>query len=168
MFLWQATHPITDIRFTGPRTDDVMQQLTGTFTTNDWDSDIEDSNSSEEFLYAKGVSQIGEYLRSTQDMNFTLEPQKQIDDEFDDEHIDKSPTQNESSQETGDEQLDTQDIWNSHEDLIAVTTNGKLAISFSNIDSTTSIDFDNDIHYIYISQNVYQSECFDYACQSAT
>lgn len=103
--------------------------MTGTFTTNDWDSDIEDSNSSEEFLYAKGVSQIGEYLRSTQDMNFTLEPHKQIDDVFDDEHIDKSPTQNESIQETGDEQLDTQDIWNSHEDLIAVTTNGKLTSS---------------------------------------
>lgn len=102
-----------------------MQQMTGTFTTNDWDSDIEDSNSSEEFLYAKGVSQIGEYLRSTQDIDFSLEPHKQIDDEFD-EHIDKSPTLNESSQETGDEQLDTQDIWNSHEDLIAVTTNGML------------------------------------------
>lgn len=100
-----------------------MHHVTETFTTNDWDSDIEDSNSSEEFLYAKGVSQIGEYLRSTQDINYPLKPHKQISIEFD-ESIDKSPTQNESSQETGDEQMDAQDIWNSHEDLIAVTTNG--------------------------------------------
>lgn len=111
------------IQFSGPRIDNGVQHVTGTFTTNDWDSDIEDSNSSEEFLYAKGVSQIGEYLRSTHDMNFPLKPHKQINIEFD-ESIDKSPTQNESSQETGDEQLDAQDIWNSHEDLIAVTTNG--------------------------------------------
>lgn len=104
----------------------MMKQMTETYTTNDWDSDIEDSNSSEEFLYAKGVSQIGEYLRSTQDTDFELEPpHKQIDNEFD-EHIDKSPTRNESSRETVDEHLDTQDIWKSHEDLVAVTTNGML------------------------------------------
>lgn len=95
-----------------------METMTETFTTNDWDSDIEDSNSSEEFVYAKGVSQLGEYLRSTQD----IESHKHIDVEFD-ASIDKSPT-NESSQETGDEQVDAHDIWNSHEDLIAVTTNG--------------------------------------------
>lgn len=121
-----------DIRFTGPRTNDnmIIQQITETFTANDWDSDIEDSNSSEEFLYTKGVSQIGEYLRSTtQDMKFPSESSRKqcIDVDFDDEHNDKSPTQNESSQETSnDEQLNAQDIWNSHEDLIAVTANGRL------------------------------------------
>lgn len=108
----------------------IIQQITETFTTNDWDSDIEDSNSSEEFLYAKGVSQIGEYLRSTtQDIKFPMESSRKqhLDDDFDDENIDKSPIQNESSsQETSDEQLNAQDIWNSHEDLIAVTANGRI------------------------------------------
>lgn len=104
----------------------MIQQIAETFTTNDWDSDIEDSNSSEEFLYTKGVSQIGEYLRSTtQDMKFPLEShKKRLNVDFDDETIDKSPAQTESSQETCSEQLNAQDIWNSHEDLIAVTANG--------------------------------------------
>lgn len=108
-----------------------MQQMTETFTTNDWDSDIEDSNSSEEFVYAKGVSKIGEYLRSTQDMQ-AHKPIDELIEKFNGEHIDKSSTtQHELNQETADEQLDTQDIWNSHEDLIAVTTNGKFAKFFS-------------------------------------
>lgn len=104
----------------------MIQQITETFISNDWDSDIEDSNSSEEFLYAKGVSQIGEYLRSTtQDMKFSLEAhQQRLNDDFEDENITKSPAQNESNQNTSNEQLNTQDIWNSHEDLIAVTANG--------------------------------------------
>lgn len=111
----------------------IIQQITGTFTTNDWDSDIEDSNSSEEFLYTKGVSQIGtDYLRSTtQDMKFPLDASRKqhLDVDSDDEHMDKSPTQNESSQETSnDEQLNAQDIWNSHEDLIAVSANGRVEI----------------------------------------
>lgn len=122
--------PGFDIQFTGPRSTDnmIIQQITDTFTTNDWDSDIEDSNSSEEFLYAKGVSQMGEeYLRSTtQDIKFPLDTSRKqcLDVDFDDERIDKSPMQNESSQETSDDQLNAQDIWNSHEDLIAVTENG--------------------------------------------
>lgn len=125
-----------DIRFTGPRTTDnmIIQQITETFTTNDWDSDIEDSNSSEEFLYAKGVSQIGEYLRSTtQDIKFPLDSshKQHLDVDFDDEQIDKSPTQNESSQETSDDQLHAQDIWNSHEDLIAVTANGRVFVQYN-------------------------------------
>lgn len=123
----------------------IIQQITDTFTTNDWDSDIEDSNSSEEFLYTKGVSQIGEYLRSaTQDMKFPLEStHKQcLDVDFDDEHIDKSPIQNESSQETttSDEQLnDVQDIWNSHEDLIAVTANGRQKFLNQSLNTSTFI-----------------------------
>lgn len=127
-----------DIRFSGPRSTDnrIIQQITETFTTNDWDSDIEDSNSSEEFLYAKGVSQIGEeYLRSTtQDMKYPLDSSRKqcIGVDSDDEHIDKSPMQNESSQETSDEQLNAQDIWNSHEDLIAVTENGEGTINLLN------------------------------------
>lgn len=108
----------------------IIQQITDTFTTNDWDSDIEDSNSSEEFLYAKGVSQIGEeYLRSTtQDIKYPLDSSHKQCLDSDDEHIDKSPMQNESSQETSDDQLNAQDIWNSHEDLIAVTENGNVSL----------------------------------------
>lgn len=122
-----------NIRFTGPCATDVIQQITETFTSNDWDSDIEDSNSSEEFLYTKGVSQIGEYLRSaTQDVEFTLKTHKKhLSNDFDDENVDKSPAQNDSSQGTSNEQLNAQDIWNSHEDLIAVTANGTY-ISFDN------------------------------------
>lgn len=111
---------MTDIRFSGPCNDDVLQQMSGTFTTNDWDSDVEDSNSSEEFLYAKGASQIGEYLRSTQNTMFPLDSRNQGDDE--------SITHMDGSQEPTDEQLNTQDIWNSHEDLIGVSTKGKQFI----------------------------------------
>ncbi|XP_031622155.1 putative uncharacterized protein DDB_G0282133 isoform X2 [Contarinia nasturtii] len=104
-----AAHPITDIRFLGPGFDDRMHQMTGTFGTNDcWDSDIEDSNSSEEFLYAKGTSQISEYLRSTNQNNSEqneLAKQSELSTEL-----------------STDEQINTQNIWNSHEDLIAVTT----------------------------------------------
>lgn len=102
--------------------------MTGTFISNeisnDWDSDIEDSNSSEEFLYAKGASQIGEYLRSTQNDDFPLNSQNHIDIGNDD-HIDMNlSNQKEDSHKIGGEKSDMQDIWNSHEDIIAVTTNG--------------------------------------------
>lgn len=119
-------HSIADIRISGPCTDDMMEEISGTFATNDWDSDIEDSNSSEEFLYAKGTSQIGEYLRSTQNTSYSSEPRKQINLEFDN-NTDGASNQH----EIGDEPLDTQEIWNSHDDLItvsdliAVTTNGE-------------------------------------------
>lgn len=104
-----------------------MQHNARTFATNDWDSDIEDSNSSEEFVYAQGTSQIGEYLRSTQNTTFPLSTRNHIDLE-DDESISASQPIK-SCKETGDEQPDTQDIWNSHEDLIAVTTNGMTIYS---------------------------------------
>lgn len=119
-------HSIADIRISGPCTDDMMDEISGTFATNDWDSDIEDSNSSEEFLYAKGTSQIGEYLRSTQNTSYSSEPREQINLEFD-VNTDGATIQH----EIGDEPLDTQEIWNSHDDLItvsdliAVTTNGE-------------------------------------------
>lgn len=89
--------------------------MSGTFVTNDWDSDVEESNSSEEFLYAKGDSQISEYLKSTQNTNFPLNARNQ-DDMLHDESI--------TSQDPVDEPLNTQDIWNSHEDLIGVSTRG--------------------------------------------
>lgn len=97
-----------------------------TFTANDWDSDIEDSNSSEEFLYAKGASQIGLNLRSvdlrsTHNTSYPLDCQEHLN-ESDDEKLAK-PVRD--AQETTDDKFDTQDIWNSHEDLIAVATNGK-------------------------------------------
>lgn len=115
IYTQQAMHPITDIRFSGPRFDDTMQQMTQTFTTNDcWDSDIEDSNSSEEFLYAKG-SQIGEYLRSRNQNN--------------PEHV-ELVKQTDCNAESGDEQINTQNIWNSHEDLIAVTTKSMYFIIY--------------------------------------
>lgn len=97
-------------------------QNNATYVPNDWDSDIEDSNSSEEFVYAQGISQIGEYLRSTQNTNLPLSTRNHIELE-DDESISASQP-NKSSQEITDEQPDTHNIWNSHEDLIAVTTNG--------------------------------------------
>lgn len=115
------SHSIADIRFSGPCADDVMDEMSGTFATNDWDSDIEDSNSSEEFLYAKGASQIGEYLRSTQNnTSYSLESRKPIDLEYDDSIAE--PTTKPEHEIT--DELDTQEIWNSHDDLIAVTTNG--------------------------------------------
>lgn len=102
---------MTDIRFFGPRNDDTMS---GHFEGNDWDSDIEDSNSSEEFTYAKGASQIGEYLRSTQN---EMCSRNQNNDE-----IDETEKSIECNQDLGDDHQNTKDIWNCHEDLIAVTT----------------------------------------------
>ncbi|XP_055311913.1 uncharacterized protein LOC129574238 isoform X2 [Sitodiplosis mosellana] len=106
-----------DLRFSGPCNDDVMQQISGTFATNDWDSDAEDSNSSEEFVYAKGTSQISEYLRATQKTIFPLDSNNQIN-----MVANESIALMECSQESVDEKLNTQDIWNSHEDLIGVST----------------------------------------------
>lgn len=105
------------------------------YVTNDWDSDIEDSNSSEEFLYTKETTELYEYLNNrsqsqpSSSKNVTV---NSIDDncatgtdEIDEEK--PSSTQNENEQRSNDEQTDTQEIWNvwnSHEDLIAVSTNG--------------------------------------------
>lgn len=112
----KATHP-TDIRFSGQCNADMMHQMNGTFATNDWDSDVEDSNSSEEFLYAKEASQIDEHFKSTQNTAYLLDTSRnQIDMILDESIRDLKPV---------DEQLNTQDIWNSHEDLIGVSTKGK-------------------------------------------
>lgn len=109
---------MADIRFSGPCVDD--EEISGTFATNDWDSDIEDSNSSEEFLYTKGVSQIGDYLRSTQNTSYSSDSRKQIDLEYDDSIAEPS-----KQHENDDGALNPQEIWNTHDDLVAVATNGK-------------------------------------------
>lgn len=103
------------IRFSGLCNDDEEQQMSGTFVTND--SDAEDSNSSEEFVYAKGSSQILEYLRSTQNPVFQQDQYNEVPNE--------STASLECSQESIDEKMNTQDIWNFHEDLIDVSTKGR-------------------------------------------
>lgn len=94
--------------------------MSGTFVTND--SDAEDSNSSEEFLYAKGSSQILEYLRSAQNPIFQQDSEDQYNGV-----TNESIASLECSQESIDEKMHTQDIWNFHEDLIDVSTKGSFS-----------------------------------------
>lgn len=51
LFPLAQAHSISDIRFTGP----CAEIMSTSFTTNEWDSDVDDSNSSEEFMYVKGT-----------------------------------------------------------------------------------------------------------------
>lgn len=106
------------------------------FTTNDWDSDIEDSNSSEEFVYTKESTELYEYLHNRSNR----EPSESNDDLASEENehnatvstepINEKPASSHNDDDqrsTNDEQSDIQEIWNvwnSHEDLIAVSTNG--------------------------------------------
>lgn len=103
---------------------------------NDWDSDIEDSNSSEEFVYTKETTELYEYLNkrsncvtsSNNDESATQDIEQT--ETVSTEQISDKPmsTQNDDDQRsTNDEQSDIQEIWNvwnSHEDLIAVSSNG--------------------------------------------
>lgn len=116
MLSLQATQMLSDIRFNGPGSDDVNRT---SFTSNDWDSDIEDSNSSEEFMYAKGDAEMNEYLKSTK-----TESETSNNIEFSKRNDDKS-IECKNNDESGDEQPDAHGIWNSHDDLIAVSRNGK-------------------------------------------
>lgn len=47
-----------------------------------------------------------------------------------DEQAEKLPTNNDAIHESSEEHLDIHGIWNSHEDLIAVSTNGNSNINF--------------------------------------
>lgn len=108
------------------------------YTANDWDSDIEDSNSSEEFVYTKETTDLYEYMQNrsssvvTTNSNAELLTQT-IDTKCDAGDSDaqagsQSPVQNNAEAGSSDERpSDAQEIWNvwnSHEDLIAVSTNG--------------------------------------------
>lgn len=116
-FVLQATQALSDIRFNGPGSDDVNRT---SFASNDWDSDIEDSNSSEEFMYAKGESEINEYIKS-QKIESETSNESESSKRNDDASIELK-----NNDESGDEQPDAHGIWNSHDDLIAVSNNGKF------------------------------------------
>lgn len=104
---------------------------------NDWDSDVEDSNSSEEFVYTKETTELYEYLNNRSNCaasgsndELTSEDNEHNGPVFTEQINDKpeSTTEHDDDQRsTNDEQSDIQEIWNvwnSHEDLIAVSTNG--------------------------------------------
>lgn len=100
-------HPIADICFTGPCT----EIMSTSFTANEWDSDVDDSNSSEEFMYVKGtpppVPSPDLYKQQMELKNGR-----------------QSPTDSAQKVE------DMDDVWNSHKDKVPVTCKGPQKITF--------------------------------------
>lgn len=109
------------------------------YVTNDWDSDIEDSNSSEEFVYTKETTDLYEYMQNHSsgvaplagDAEPTAQPLDGGGGSASDDAVaqagDRSPAPTDAEAASGDEHSGAQEIWNvwnSHEDLIAVSTNG--------------------------------------------
>lgn len=81
--------------------------MSTSFTANEWDSDVDDSNSSEEFMYVKGtpppVPSPDLYKQQMEQKNGRLSP---IQTTQEVEHMD--------------------DVWNSHKDKVPVTCKGLL------------------------------------------
>lgn len=83
-------------------------------------------------MYVKGTTQMDDFLKSTHNNSLmnTKSPTKIANNasSTDDETIDKSPIDEINHklqlEEKGNEQTDIHSIWNSHEDLIAVSSNG--------------------------------------------
>lgn len=138
LMLWlqlKASHSMLDDVYPS---EEQNQRLHEEYGTNDWDSDIEDSNSSEEFLYTKETTELYEYLNNRS--NSQPSSSKNVvphsiennhcgatTDEIDEVKSSSMQNESESDQRSNDEPTDTQEIWNvwnSHEDLIAVSTNG--------------------------------------------
>ncbi|KAJ6646859.1 hypothetical protein Bhyg_02073, partial [Pseudolycoriella hygida] len=89
-------HSISDIRFTGPCT----EIMSTSFTNSEWDSDVDDSNSSEEFMYVKGT------------------PPKVPSPEL---YKHKLEQKHESVTVPAVAEEDVENIWKTHEDKVPVT-----------------------------------------------
>lgn len=129
-FVWnlQASHSMLDVVYATHNKNDQRTE----YAVNDWDSDIEDSNSSEEFVYTKEKTDLYEYMQNHSNSitktnsNNTEQPASSLDTKCDAIESDAN-SQNDAEAATSDEQPSGQEIWNvwnSHEDLIAVSTNG--------------------------------------------
>lgn len=86
---------------------------------NEWDSDIEDSNSSEEFMYVRNVSPPTRMKHEDMAVNFNKETST-------DEYSDNSTHQYNPSNS----------VWNSHEDKVQIMNKGMNACK---IDTKSSI-----------------------------
>lgn len=80
--------------------------MSTSFTANEWDSDVDDSNSSEEFMYVKGTPPPA----SSPDLY-----KQQIEHK----NIGRQSSPNQTILED-----DMDNVWNSHKDKVPVTCNG--------------------------------------------
>lgn len=97
--------------------------MSTTFGANDWDSDIEDSNSSEEFMYVRGTTVQPIYLQSAENF-MKLFDKNDKGDELAQQNKLELNGKIKNDIEQIDEQPDIHSIWNSHKDQIAVTLKG--------------------------------------------
>lgn len=74
---------------------------------NEWDSDVDDSNSSEEFMYVKGT------------------PPPVPSPDLNKQQMEHKNVGRQSPNQTILEENDMDDVWNSHKDKVPVTCKGK-------------------------------------------
>ncbi|XP_055384516.1 putative uncharacterized protein DDB_G0282133 isoform X3 [Condylostylus longicornis] len=76
---WVET--LHDIRFTGPGSADMLSTsfTTASNSTSEWDSDVDDSHSSEEFMYVRGPSANAEILRYIKQEGYSNDDEKDSD-----------------------------------------------------------------------------------------
>lgn len=103
--------PISDIRFSGP----CAEIMSTSFTGNEWDSDVDDSNSSEEFMY------VNHNVKSTPPNVPSPELYKQ---KLEQKHDIKGLVPIIVEEDIG-------SVWKSHEDKVPVSVTG-ICLTLSN------------------------------------
>ena len=99
--------------------------MSTSFTTpaggaTEWESDVEDSNSSEEFMYVKGTPPPV----PSPDLHKQKLMEGHVHNHSHYQNSDKNSSSNATTSNIAEEDIDS--VWNTHEDKVPVSSNGKL------------------------------------------